>query len=454
MTAAEIVRELNRFVIGQEEAKRKVAIALRNRERRERLEPALREEVTPKNILMIGPTGVGKTEIARRLARLVGAPFTKVEVTRFTEVGYVGRDVESIIRDLVEVAVRLVREEMRRQIEPDATLQAEERLVDLMVGEPPEPGNPFASIFGFGQQNRQEQQPKQERMSESERQEKRRTLREKLRRGELEDELVEVEVEDQGGGLPFLGEGQNQMQEMLQQMMPKRTRKRRMSVREARPIVRVQEADRLIDQDKVAQEAVRRTEQSGIVFLDEIDKVASHGAQGPDVSREGVQRDLLPIVEGTTVSTKYGPVRTEHILFVAAGAFHIASPQDLIPELQGRFPIRVELRSLGVDELRRILVEPEHALVHQYQALVETDGVQLDVSDDAVLAIAEFAHRINEETEDIGARRLHTLLERCLEDVLYRAPEKGFTQLTVDRAYVEKQLGGVASNPELSRYIL
>ncbi len=450
MTAQEIVRELDRFVIGQDEAKRKVAIALRNRERRERLQPGLREEVTPKNILMIGPTGVGKTEIARRLARLVGAPFTKVEVTRFTEVGYVGRDVESIIRDLAEVSVRLVREEMRRQIEPDAHHQAEERLVGLMVGEPEEPQNPFASIFGFGQQS---QQPRGERMSDSERQEKRRTLRDRLRRGELEGEMVEVEVEDQGG-MPFLGEGQNQMQEMLQQMMPRRTRRRRLTVREARPIVRLQEADRLIDQDKVAQEAVRRAEQSGIVFLDEIDKVAAHGAQGPDVSREGVQRDLLPIVEGTTVSTKYGPVRTEHILFVAAGAFHIASPQDLIPELQGRFPIRVELRSLGVDELRRILVEPEHALVRQYAALLETDGVSLSIGDDAVLAIAEYAHRLNEETEDIGARRLHTLLERCLEDALYRAPEPGFTQLSIDRAYVERQLGGLASNPELSRYIL
>ncbi len=451
MTAAEIVRELDRFVIGQEEAKRKVAIALRNRERRERLQPGLREEVTPKNILMIGPTGVGKTEIARRLARLVGAPFTKVEVTRFTEVGYVGRDVESIIRDLTEVAVRLVREEMRRQIEPDANLQAEERLVELLLGEPEEHQNPFASIFGFGQS----QQPKAERMSDSERREKRRDLRERLRKGELEDEQVEVEVEDQTGpGMPFLGE-QNQMQEMLQQMMPRRTHRRRLSVREARPIVRVQEADRLIDQDKVAQEAVRRAEQSGIVFLDEIDKVAAHGAQGgPDVSREGVQRDLLPIVEGTTVSTKYGPVRTEHILFIAAGAFHIASPQDLIPELQGRFPIRVELRSLGVEEMRRILVEPEHALVRQYAALLETDGVALDVSDDAVLRIAEFAHRLNEETEDIGARRLHTLLERCLEDALYRAPEPGFTALHVDRAYVERALGEVAANPELSRYIL
>ncbi|MDA8344065.1 MAG: ATP-dependent protease ATPase subunit HslU [Thermaerobacter sp.] len=451
MTAAEIVLELNRFVIGQEEAKRKVAIALRNRERRERLQPGLREEVTPKNILMIGPTGVGKTEIARRLARLVGAPFTKVEVTRFTEVGYVGRDVESIIRDLAEVAVRLVREEMRRQIEPDANVQAEDRLVELMLGETQEPSNPFASIFGFGQN----QQPKAERMSESERQDKRRDLRDRLRRGELEDEIIEVEVEEQGSsGMPFLGDGQNQMQEMLQQMMPKRTRRRRLTVREARPIVRLQEADRLIDQDKVAQEAVRRTEQSGIVFLDEIDKVAAHGAQGPDVSREGVQRDLLPIVEGTTVSTKYGPVRTEHILFIAAGAFHIASPQDLIPELQGRFPIRVELRSLGVEDLRRILVEPEHALVRQYEALLETDGVALEVSDDAVLAIAEFAHRLNEETEDIGARRLHTLLERCLEDALYRAPDPAFSALKVDRAYVERQLGEVAANPELSRYIL
>jgi len=453
VTAAEIVRELDRFVIGQDEAKRKVAIALRNRDRRQKLEPVLREEVTPKNILMIGPTGVGKTEIARRLARLVGAPFVKVEVTRFTEVGYVGRDVESLVRDLVEVAVRLVREEMRHQIEPDAQVQAEERLVDLLLGEPQEQPNPFAAIFGFNQN----EALKPQKMPDSERREKRRELRERLRRGELEDEMVEVEVEEQGStpALGMLGENQGQMQEMLQQMLPKRTRRRRLSVREARPIVRMQEADRLIDPDRVAVEAVRRAEQSGIVFLDEIDKVAARGgAQGPDVSREGVQRDLLPIVEGTTVQTKYGPVRTDHVLFIAAGAFHIASPQDLIPELQGRFPIRVELRSLGIEELRRILVEPEHALVQQYAALLETDGLELQATEDGVAAIAEFAYRLNEESEDIGARRLHTLLERCLEEALFKAPSADLKTLTLDRAYVERQLGEVARNPELSRYIL
>ncbi len=452
MTAAEIVQALDRFVIGQDEAKRRVAIALRNRTRRQELEPALRQEVTPKNILMIGPTGVGKTEIARRLARLVGAPFVKVEVTRFTEVGYVGRDVESIVRDLVEVALRLVREEMRRQIEPDVHVAAEERLVDLLLGDRAERPNPFASLFGFAQpQEPQRAQGAGE--GEGERREKRRTVRERLRRGELEDEMVEVDVEEQTP-LP-MADGQGQMQEMLQQMLPKRTRRRSMKVRDARPIVRTQEADRLVDSDKAAQEALRRAEQSGIVFLDEIDKVAAHGAgHGPDVSREGVQRDLLPIVEGTTVQTKYGPLTTDHILFIAAGAFHIASPQDLIPELQGRFPIRVELRSLGVEELRRILVEPEHALVKQYVALLATDGLELEVTDDAVLAIAEYAHKLNEETEDIGARRLHTLLERCLEDALFRAPDPGLSHLKVDRDYVVHELGGLAANPELSRYIL
>ncbi len=452
MTAAEIVQALDRFVIGQDEAKRRVAIALRNRTRRQELEPTLRQEVTPKNILMIGPTGVGKTEIARRLARLVGAPFVKVEVTRFTEVGYVGRDVESIVRDLVEVALRLVREEMRRQIEPDVHVAAEERLVDLLLGDRAERPNPFASLFGFGSQQEPPSAPGGSE-SEGERREKRRTVRERLRRGELEDQMVEVDVEEQTP-LP-MAEGQGQMQEMLQQMLPKRTRRRSMKVRDARPIVRMQEADRLIDPDKAAQEALRRAEQSGIVFLDEIDKVAAHGAgHGPDVSREGVQRDLLPIVEGTTVQTKYGPLTTDHILFIAAGAFHIASPQDLIPELQGRFPIRVELRSLGVEELRRILIEPEHALVQQYVALLATDGLELEITDDAVLAIAEYAHKLNEETEDIGARRLHTLLERCLEDALFRAPDPGLTHLRVDRDYVVHQIGGLAANPELSRYIL
>ena len=451
MTAQEIVQALDRFVIGQDEAKRKVAIALRNRTRRQELEPNLRQEVTPKNILMIGPTGVGKTEIARRLARLVGAPFVKVEVTRFTEVGYVGRDVESVVRDLVEVSLRLVRDEMRRQIEPDVHVAAEERLVDLLLGDRAERPNPFASLFGFAGQQQQPERSAQE--PEGERREKRRTVRERLRRGEMEDEMVEVDVEEQTP-LP-MADGQGQMQEMLQQMLPKRTRRRSMKVSDARAIVRAQEADRLIDPDKAAQEALRRAEQSGIIFLDEIDKVAARGAgHGPDVSREGVQRDLLPIVEGTTVQTKYGPIATDHILFIAAGAFHIASPQDLIPELQGRFPIRVELRSLGVEELRRILVEPEHALVQQYAALLATDGLELEVTADAVQAIAEFAHKLNDETEDIGARRLHTLLERCLEDALYRAPEAGFSHLTVDRAYVERQLGQLAANPELSRYIL
>lgn len=450
MTPSEIVRELDRYVIGQDEAKRRVAVALRNRERRQRLPESLRDEVTPKNILMIGPTGVGKTEIARRLARVAGAPFYKVEVTRFTEVGYVGRDVESIARDLAEASVRLVREEFRRQVEPQVERAVEDRLTDLILGDVPPPPNPFAAFFG-------QQGPDAPPRHDPSREDRRRDTRERLRRGELEDTEVEVDVEESGGfgpGTPG-AEGQVQMQEMLERMLPKRTHRKRMTVREARRVVREQEADRLIDQDKVAEEALRRAESSGIVFLDEMDKVAGHGAAaGPDVSREGVQRDLLPIVEGTTVNTRYGPLKTDHILFIAAGAFHVASPQDLIPELQGRFPIRVELRSLGVEELRRILVEPEHSLIQQYRELLAVDGVRIAFEDDAVLALAELAHRLNEETEDIGARRLHAILEHCLEEALFRAPEPGFTDLRIDRAYVEQQVGQVARNAELSKYIL
>lgn len=449
MTPAEIVRELSRHVIGQEDAKRRVAVALRNRERRSRLPEGLREEVTPKNLLMIGPTGVGKTEIARRLARIAGAPFYKVEVTRFTEVGYVGRDVESIVRDLVEAAMRLVREEFRQQVEPQVERALEDRLTDIILGDVAPAPNTFAAFFG---QPTDAAQPH----TDAGREDRRRDTREQLRRGLLEDVEVEIDVEESStlGPMGPGAEGQMQMQEMIERMMPKRTRRKRMSVREARKVVREQEADRLIDQDKVSAEAVRRAESSGIVFLDEIDKVAGRNAAGPDVSREGVQRDLLPIVEGTTVNTRYGPVKTDHILFIAAGAFHVASPQDLIPELQGRFPIRVELRSLGVAELRRILVEPEHSLIHQYQELLAVDGVKLSFADDAILALAEIAHRLNAEQEDIGARRLHAILERCLEDALYRAPEPGFSELEVDRAYVERQIGEIARDVELSRYIL
>ncbi|MCL6614791.1 MAG: ATP-dependent protease ATPase subunit HslU [Firmicutes bacterium] len=458
MTPREIVAELDRFIIGQQGAKRAIAIAIRNRERRRLLPPGIREEVMPKNILMIGPTGVGKTEIARRLAKLVAAPFVKVEATKFTEVGYVGRDVDSMVRDLVEAGIRMVKARRFQEVTEKASRLAEERLIDLLLGIQPsrQVKNPFTFLMGIGEREAGDGPPEERARKE----EMREAIRARLSRGELEDESVEVEVEEeQRFGDVWAQVGLEEMglnlQDMLGNLFPKRRRRRRLRVAEARKILQQQEADRLIDPDEVHQEAITRVEEEGIIFLDEIDKIAGReGGAGPDVSREGVQRDILPIVEGSTVMTKYGPVRTDHILFIAAGAFHVTKPSDLIPELQGRFPIRVELSSLTKEEFERILVEPENALTKQYTALLETDGVELVFTRDGIAAIAEVACKINEEHENIGARRLHTILEQVLEEISFSAPELSGRRFEITGEYVERRLAGLLRNADLSRYIL
>lgn len=455
LTPATIVAELDRYIIGQRSAKRAIAIAVRNRVRRSRLAAEIREDVMPKNIMMIGPTGVGKTEIARRLAKLVGAPFIKVEATKFTEVGYVGRDVDSMVRDLVEAGIRMVKARRLQEVGEQAAKAAEERLIDLILGvRAPKERNPFALLAGLGARDdaREEEKDGKEEM--------RGGVRARLARGELEDAWVDVEIEEEQhlgdtlaqAGLEEMGIN---LQEMLGNILPRRRKKRRLRVSDARRILQQQEADRLIDLDEINQEAVARAEEEGIIFLDEFDKIAGReGGTGPDVSREGVQRDILPIVEGTTVMTKYGQVRTDHILFIAAGAFHVAKPSDLIPELQGRFPIRVELSSLNKDEFERILTEPENSLTKQYAALLATDGVELTFAPDGVAAIAEAACRINEENENIGARRLHTILEQVLEEICFSAPSPQATRIVVDRAYVDSRLAGIFQRSDLSRYIL
>ncbi len=433
LTPREIVAELDRHIVGQADAKRAVAIALRNRWRRQQLTPPLREEVLPKNILMIGPTGVGKTEIARRLAALAGAPFLKVEATRFTEVGYVGRDVEQIIRDLMEASIALVRERMREEVRDRAHEAAERRVIEALVGS------------GASEATRK-------------------SFLEKLRKGLLDDREIEIDVADTGPAAPVLdipgmpgsgGMGMINITDLLGKAFAPRTRRRRMKVRDSYEILVAEESDKLLDEETVVSEARQTVENSGIVFIDEIDKICARAERtGADVSREGVQRDLLPLIEGTTVSTRHGPVKTDHILFIASGAFHVARPSDLLPELQGRLPIRVELSALGKDDFRRILTEPEASLVRQYVALMKTEGVDLDFTDDGIDAIASLSAEINANVENIGARRLQTVMERVLEEISFTAPECTGITITIDASYVESRIGDLARDRDLSRYIL
>ncbi|HOV05525.1 MAG TPA: ATP-dependent protease ATPase subunit HslU [Kaistiaceae bacterium] len=428
----EIVSELDRFIIGQKDAKRAVAIALRNRWRRQQLEGAMKDEVQPKNILMIGPTGVGKTEISRRLARLAGAPFMKVEATKFTEVGYVGRDVESIVRDLVEVAISLVREQKRKDVQARAHLAAEERVIEALVGTS---------------------------ASEATRE----AFRRRLRNGELDDKEIQIELRDTSSGMPSFdipgmpgaSVGMININEMLGKAFGGRTKQRSVNVKDSYELLIAEESDRLLDDDQIVAEAVRAVEENGIVFLDEIDKIcAREGRGGADVSREGVQRDLLPLIEGTTVATKHGQVRTDHILFIASGAFHVAKPSDLLPELQGRLPIRVELKALSKEDFRRILTDTEASLIKQYVALLATEGLTLDFTEDAIDAIADIAVEINASIENIGARRLQTVMERILDEISFTAPDRSGDTVTIDAAYVNDHIGDIARNTDLSRFIL
>lgn len=461
LTPKQIVNQLDRYIIGQKQAKKSVAVALRNRYRRMKLNEDFQDEIIPKNILMIGSTGVGKTEIARRLAKLVGAPFVKVEATKFTEVGYVGRDVESMVRDLVEMAVRMVKEEKMSKVMDEAEQEANKKLVKLLVPQTKSKTavkNPFEMLFQSNHQG--ESQEGDDSDEQTEIQSKRKRIAHQLALGELEDHYVTIEMEEippsmfdmlQGSGMEQMGMN---MQDALGQFMPKKKKKRKLTVSDARKVLTQQEAQKLVDMDEVAQEAIKRSERTGMIFIDEIDKVAGKQENAANVSREGVQRDILPIVEGSTVVTKHGSLKTDHILFIAAGAFHMSKPSDLIPELQGRFPIRVELEKLTVDEFKQILTEPSNALLKQYQLMLETEGINLKFTDEAIERLAQIAYDVNQHTDNIGARRLHTILERLLEDLSYEAPEIAMAEIEITESYVNEKLSSIAQNKDLSQFIL
>jgi ATP-dependent HslUV protease ATP-binding subunit HslU len=453
LTPRAIVEELDRYIVGQREAKRAVAVALRNRWRRQQVPLPMRDEISPKNIMLIGPTGVGKTEIARRLAKLAAAPFVKVEASKFTEVGYVGRDVDSMVRDLAETAVSMLREEERERLRPRARDNAEERLLDILLPPPRPARTPIGSLTGSPVPSEVPAEPAADTST-------RESLRRLLHEGKLDDKSVEIDTSDTPQSFidVFSGTGMEEMVLNLQNMFPqnKRTKRRRLTIPEALEALTEEEAAKLIDMERVTKEAIRRAEQDGIIFIDELDKVAGRegGGHGPDVSREGVQRDLLPIVEGSTVSTKYGPLKTDHVLFIAAGAFHVAKPKDLIPELQGRFPIRVELDSLTDADFVRILTEPENALTKQYVALLATEKVHLDIQADAIAEIARIAAEVNARMENIGARRLHTVMERLLDELAFEAPELGERTIPITAAYVRERLQGILKDEDLSQYVL
>ncbi|MCG1061037.1 ATP-dependent protease ATPase subunit HslU [Staphylococcus epidermidis] len=460
LTPKDIVSKLNEYIVGQNDAKRKVAIALRNRYRRSLLKEEEKQEIAPKNILMIGPTGVGKTEIARRMAKIVGAPFIKVEATKFTEVGYVGRDVESMVRDLVDVAVRLVKEEKKSLVKDEATKKANDKLVKLLVPslkkKAAQGNNPLENLFGgaipnFGQNQDEEEEPPTEEIKT-----KRSEIKKQLEQGKLENEKVRIKVEQDPASMGMLGTNQNQqIQDMMNQLMPKKKIEREVSVETARKILADDFADELIDQETANQQALELAEQMGIIFIDEIDKVATNNQNsGQDVSRQGVQRDILPILEGSMIQTKYGTVNTEHMLFIGAGAFHVSKPSDLIPELQGRFPIRVELESLSVEDFVRILTEPKLSLVKQYEALLQTEEVTVNFSEDAIQRLAEIAYQVNQDTDNIGARRLHTILEKMLEDLSFEAPSMPNAVVDITPQYVDDKLKSISTNKDLSAFIL
>ncbi|HHY04522.1 MAG TPA: ATP-dependent protease ATPase subunit HslU [Thermoanaerobacterales bacterium] len=464
LTPKKIVDELNKYIVGQKEAKKSVALALRNRFRRQQLPPDLKEEVIPKNILMIGPTGVGKTEIARRLAKLVKAPFIKIEATKFTEVGYVGRDVDSMVRDLLEISIRMVKQEKTEKVKEKARLLADQKICRLLYPAPAKDDtkNPFEAIFGglSKSEYKDAQDDYNEKMKVIE--EKRYHTLKDVQSGKFDDKMIEIEVEDNTPPMleVFSGSGMEEMginmQDVFGGLFPKKRKKRRVTVKDARRILTQEEAQKIIDMDEVINESIKKAEETGIIFIDEIDKIAGKEAHGPDVSREGVQRDILPIVEGSTIMTKYGPVKTDHILFIAAGAFHVSKPSDLIPELQGRFPIRVELDSLSEKDLKKILLEPKNSLIKQYTALIGTEGIKIHFSEDAINEIAKVATYVNEKSENIGARRLYTVMEKLIEDISFNAPELAQKQseIEIDKNYVNNKLKDIVKDKDLSMYIL